>query len=96
MVLTQDLSSKYQDHDNFLSQANEKVDGLLCKIGDATESVSTFRESLTDQADVLGRWPLVAFPTAFLVLGSYGLAPSVMRNLGLMGLGALPPRMSWK
>ncbi|KAI1816531.1 hypothetical protein GGS20DRAFT_213610 [Poronia punctata] len=82
-----DLTSQYDTHTAFLQQAHNITDEILGKLGDTTSSVKSLNEEFRIQSSLTSWWPYIWCPAASLVLGSYGLAPSLLRNMGLILLG---------
>lgn len=87
--LTEDLAAKYNSHRYDLSQAQNLTYNILDELQGVTASVATVRESLLGASGVGTWWPYVVFPIGTLVVGSYGLPSSVLRNLALAALGEL-------
>lgn len=89
---TDGLSSKYDDHIYAMSEAKNMTTEIL----DTLQGVATNAAMIEEASHSLlrgfgisvGCWvPYIISPLATLLLGSYGLAPSAMRNLGLVALG---------
>lgn len=86
------LSAKHVEHASAIVEAQNMTNDIL----DTLETVAGIA-IMIEEADKsrwggmgLGRWvPYIVSPVATLLLGSYGLAPSVLRNLGLVVLGEL-------
>ncbi|RDA91016.1 hypothetical protein CP533_3139 [Ophiocordyceps camponoti-saundersi (nom. inval.)] len=55
----------------------------------ASASAENFKNSLMGVFGIKKWWPYFIFPPMVLIVGSYGLAPSVSRNLGLVCLGGV-------
>lgn len=87
---TDTLSSKYDDHTHLLNEAKNMTNDILYTLEDAAISAAAFNEingSYFSKSRLSGWWPCIISPVATLLLGSYGLAPSALRNLGLVALG---------
>jgi hypothetical protein len=85
---TETLTTKFQDHSAFLSQANNVTNDLLGALHETAAVASSMQDSfLSRVANKSSWWPYIIFPTASLVLGSYGLPPSMLRNIGLLAFG---------
>ncbi|KPM42536.1 hypothetical protein AK830_g3973 [Neonectria ditissima] len=85
--LADELLVKFDSHEGRLEQAQKKTGEILDTLEAATESAENFRSSIYSGFGLSGLWPHVLFPVASLVMGSYGLEPSIGRNLWLVGLG---------
>ncbi|CAM1506448.1 Fc.00g060890.m01.CDS01 [Cosmosporella sp. VM-42] len=83
------LSVKYDTHDGRLERAQEKAEKILGILDNATTSALIFRSSMFSGFGLSGWWPYILCPAASLVMGSYGLEPSAMRNIWLVGLGEI-------
>lgn len=85
---TETLTTKFQDHSAFLHQANNVTNDLLDALHETAAVASSMQDSfLSRVANKSSWWPYIIFPTASLVLGSYGLPPSMLRNIGLLAFG---------
>ncbi|KUI69619.1 Nuclear fusion protein KAR5 [Cytospora mali] len=85
-----DLSSKYDDHTHALTEAKNMTDDVLDTLAEVAVSAAIIKEANYSYFQGLGisGWvPYIVSPVATLLLGSYGLAPSAFRNLGLIALG---------
>ncbi|KAH8722129.1 hypothetical protein BGZ61DRAFT_572420 [Ilyonectria robusta] len=87
--LADHLLVKFDKHEGRLEQAQQKTTQILDTLDAATVSASAFRNSFFRGFGFSGLWPYVLFPVASLVMGSYGLEPSIGRNLWLVGVGEL-------
>ncbi|UNI18211.1 hypothetical protein JDV02_004493 [Purpureocillium takamizusanense] len=84
--LADTLAIKHYGHQKALSDAQESVEQVL----DTLESVSTSAGGLRSSMSGLSMtkwWPYLLCPVTTLIVGSYGLPPSAMRNMLLLGLG---------
>jgi len=72
--------------DRILESAHNWTSNILSSLEVATMTVSTLQKPLLKLGTAVW-WPYVLCPVASLTLGSYGLQPSLTRNLALLGLG---------
>lgn len=96
--LTGDLSSKHDVHAKLLHQAKGMTNEILETLHETAASAAIVEEALSKKSPVASLWPYIWCPAASLVMGSYGLPPSVVRNMVLVVLGTfhhidLSPRM---
>lgn len=85
-----DLSTKYDDHAHALIGVKNMTDDIFNTLGEVAVSAATIQKSNHSYFQGLGLsgwFPYIISPVATLLLGSYGLAPSAFRNLGLIVLG---------
>ncbi|KAK0739150.1 hypothetical protein B0T21DRAFT_346496 [Apiosordaria backusii] len=87
LAATEKLSDKVEDHTSMLKQASNITNEILDALEETAAAALTVNESLFKTATTKSWWPFVVCPTASLVLGSYGLPPSMLRNFGLLALG---------
>lgn len=87
LIKTEALSTKLEDHSSMLKQANNITNDILDALEETAAVASSVNQSFFMSATTRSWWPFVVFPAASLVMGSYGLPPSIMRNLGLLALG---------
>ncbi|KAK4111440.1 hypothetical protein N656DRAFT_769502 [Canariomyces notabilis] len=87
LTTTEALSTKLEDHSSMLKQANNITNDILNGLEDTAKAASSLSGSLFTTVTSQSWWPFVVFPAASLVMGSYGLPPSIFRNLGLLALG---------
>ncbi|PHH69495.1 hypothetical protein CDD82_7714 [Ophiocordyceps australis] len=85
--LAKALALKYQDHHESLKQAHRIASHVQHILDSITESATSFRSSIIGGFGIGKWWPYIMCPAASLILGSYGLPPSAMRNILLIGLG---------
>ncbi|KAK4190968.1 nuclear fusion protein KAR5 [Podospora australis] len=83
---TETLSTKFEDHSAMLKQASNITSEILDVLEDTAAAASSVNDSLLS-ATTQSLWPFIICPTASLVLGSYGLPPSMVRNFGLLAFG---------
>lgn len=81
------LSTQYDDHSHHLQRAQDLATGILDTLQDTADSAATVGEAMTRRSAVVSWWPYIWCPAASLVMGSYGLPPSAMRNMALVALG---------
>lgn len=60
---------------------------MLETLDEASAIATTVRGSIGGNQDIFAWWPYIVCPVFSLVLGSYRLPPSGIRNLGLVVLG---------
>jgi hypothetical protein len=89
LATTEALSNKFEDQSSLLLQANNITNDILDALEETAKLASSMNESFLSRATAHSWWPLVVFPTASLIMGSYGLTPSVLRNIGLLALGEM-------
>ena len=87
LITSAELSSQHNDHLQLLNTAKNTTDDILDTLEVAASSATSFNDSFFKNSVVRSWWPYLICPAATLFLGSYGLAPSVFRNLGLLALG---------
>ncbi|KAG7135756.1 hypothetical protein HYQ45_006568 [Verticillium longisporum] len=87
--LSDKLATKYEDHVEMIEQAHSKAGDILDKLTEASASASTVHDSIRGSVGWMNWWPYIICPTVSLTMGSYGLPPSAVRNLGLVALGEL-------
>ncbi|KAF5025584.1 hypothetical protein F66182_2328 [Fusarium sp. NRRL 66182] len=87
--LADDLLVKYDNHESRLDQALRKSSQVLEMIDATIESATGLQTYLLGGNGISGFWPYVVFPALSLTMGSYGLQPSLGRNLWLVGIGEL-------
>lgn len=91
---TDGLLSKYDKHVSDINEAKNVTDEILQTLASVAASAAMIEDANRSRWSGLGSgvgyWvPYIIGPVATLLLGSYGLAPSAMRNLGLVALGEL-------
>lgn len=86
IMTAENLTNTYHHHSELLDQAQEKTEVILQTLNKASESASAVQSSIGTPGWA-GWWPFVVCPTLSLMMGSYGLPPSIFRNLGLIALG---------
>ncbi|KAF6521978.1 hypothetical protein HZS61_013506 [Fusarium oxysporum f. sp. conglutinans] len=87
--LAEDLLVKYDNHESRLDKAFRKT-GQVLDILDATAASATgLQSSVFSSFGLSGVWPYIICPFLSLAMGSYGLQPSLVRNIWLVGFGEL-------
>lgn len=89
---TDGLSSKYDEHFSGINEAKNATKEILETLAGVAASTAMLEDAKRSHWSgfSFGGWvPYIIGPVATLLLGSYGLAPSAMRNLGLVALGEL-------
>lgn len=81
------LASKYDVHTDLLQQAQNITNEILSMLGETAASATTIGDVFLGQHSLASRWPYIWCPVASLIMGSYGLPPSLLRNIGLVALG---------
>ncbi|KAK4160070.1 nuclear fusion protein KAR5 [Cladorrhinum sp. PSN259] len=84
---TETLSAKFDDHSVTLTQARNLTNEILDSLEGTAAAALSVNDSLFKSATTQSWWPLIICPTVSVYVGSYGLTPSVLRNLGLAALG---------
>ncbi|KAG6038957.1 hypothetical protein E4U41_003463 [Claviceps citrina] len=80
---------KQMMQDKILESTHNQTSNILSALKVATISVGTLQRPLVKLGTAMW-WPYVICPVASLTLGSYGLQPSLTRNLLLLGFGKKP------
>ncbi|KAF4122189.1 Nuclear membrane fusion protein Kar5 [Geosmithia morbida] len=81
------ISTRYEEHGEALALARHKTDQILGSLDYAAESAASFHKSLSASFTFRGWLPYIYCPLISLVMGSYGLNPSLPRNIVLAGVG---------
>ncbi|KAI5918019.1 hypothetical protein F4810DRAFT_693995 [Camillea tinctor] len=84
--ITENLSTQYNNHTSLLQQAQIKATDILYILEDTAASATIVGDSFLKHSPTAW-WPYIWCPAVSLVMGSYGLPPSALRNLGLFTLG---------
>ncbi|XXG96138.1 hypothetical protein Hte_002417 [Hypoxylon texense] len=87
VYFTENLTTEIYDHTNLLHQARNITNEIRDTLEDTVTSANYIGDSFFKQSSTSSWWPYVWCPAASLVLGSYGLPPSAVRNLALLALG---------
>lgn len=83
------MASGYEDHGERLKQAQRRADQILGTLDSAATSAASIQSSFSTSFGFHGWWPYIYCPLASLVMGSYGLPPSVTRNVMLLSIGEI-------
>ncbi|KAI0433739.1 hypothetical protein F5Y09DRAFT_298057 [Xylaria sp. FL1042] len=81
------LAIKYDVHTDLLKQAQNITNEILDKLEDTAASAAAVGNIFMGQHSLKSWWPYIWCPVVSLVVGSYGLPPSMIRNIGLLALG---------
>ncbi|KAL8337831.1 hypothetical protein RB601_006758 [Gaeumannomyces tritici] len=82
--LTEDLASKYENHTNSIQSVHNLTQSLVGTLTDANTMASNAKNALFSWSS---NWlPYALYPIFFVLAGSYGLSPSIFRNLWLAAL----------
>ncbi|KAL2174552.1 uncharacterized protein P884DRAFT_249654 [Thermothelomyces heterothallicus CBS 202.75] len=84
---TEELATKFEDHSSMLKQVSNITNDILDSLEETAAVATSMNESLFASRVARSWWPFVVFPTASLIMGSYGLPPSIFRNIGLLAFG---------
>lgn len=77
------------DHRRLLAQANNLTNNILDTLEATAAATSTIQNALSGYGERAKWWPFVLCPVVSLVMGSYGLQPSMLRNIGLLTVGEM-------
>lgn len=83
------LSQRFGEHVQLLTAAQNVTDDIFLTLMEAASSAETVKTSFLMHGEWVEWWPYVICPVASLVMGSYGLPPSIVRNLVLIVVGSL-------
>ncbi|KAI0439666.1 hypothetical protein F4803DRAFT_530115 [Xylaria telfairii] len=81
------LASKYDAHTDLLQQAQNITNEILNTLEDTAASAAAMGDGFLGQTSLKSWWLYIWCPVVSLVMGSYGLPPSMLRNFGLIALG---------
>ncbi|KAL2168082.1 hypothetical protein VTG60DRAFT_394 [Thermothelomyces hinnuleus] len=84
---TEELATKFEDHSSMLKQVSNITNDILDSLEETAAVATSMNKSLFASSVTRSWWPFVVFPTASLIMGSYGLPPSIFRNIGLLAFG---------
>ena len=87
LSISDDLSAQYTKHQQTLEESQAKSEAILGTLNQAGDSAEALQSSLPGRWGFLGSWPYLVCPAATLIMGSYGLPPSIFRNMGLIAMG---------
>ncbi|KAH8200355.1 hypothetical protein TruAng_005508 [Truncatella angustata] len=85
--MTEFLTIKYDQHTHILYEAQNMTNNILDTLEDTAASAAIIGDAFSKQSSATSWWPYIWCPAASLVMGSYGLPPSAMRNIALVALG---------
>jgi len=89
LSLAEGLSSQHSQHQRHLDQSKATSEAILGALHRAEDTAGALQNSFMGRWGHFGIWPYVVCPTATLMMGSYGLPPSILRNVGLIAMGTL-------
>lgn len=81
------LGEKYNAHTQLLHETQNMTNGILISLEETAGAASAINNAFTRQSFATSWWPYIWCPAVSLVLGSYGLPPSAIRNAALVALG---------
>lgn len=81
------LFTQYDDQSRHLQRAKDMTTEILVSLQDTADSAATVGEAMLRRSAVGSWWPYIWCPVASLVMGSYNLPPSAIRNVALVALG---------
>lgn len=87
--LADNLALKYGNHETRLDEALQKSNQVLDVLEETAASAAGLQGYMFNGL-VSWLWPYVVCPFLSLVMGSYRLEPSAVRNLWLFGIGKSP------
>ncbi|PWI68941.1 hypothetical protein PCL_01326 [Purpureocillium lilacinum] len=85
--LADTLTVKHDGHRKALHDAQETAEQVLDTLESVSTSAGTLQGSILSGLGMAKWWPYLLCPVTTLMVGSYGLPPSAMRNMLLLGLG---------
>ncbi|ERS95988.1 hypothetical protein HMPREF1624_07523 [Sporothrix schenckii ATCC 58251] len=87
--MTQAFFSDFDAHSRLLVQAKNMTNDMLDTLEATAAATWTIQNSFRGYGELGGWWPFIVCPAVSLIMGSYGLPPSILRNIGLFTLGEL-------
>ncbi|KAJ6437811.1 putative DNA helicase INO80 [Purpureocillium lavendulum] len=81
------LTVQHDDHQRALNHAQETAEQVLGTLESVSSSAGSLQSSILGVFGMTRWWPYLLCPVTTLIVGSYGLPPSAMRNVVLLGLG---------
>ena len=87
--ITQTFMADMSGHTRLLAQANNITSEMLDTLEATAAATSTIHDAVWGYGERGSWWPYVVCPVVFLVVGSYGLPPSITRNIGLLTAGEM-------
>lgn len=89
VAASETLSSKHVHHAYHLQQASNITEDLLVTLEATASAACKVGSSVFERSVSANWWPYFLCPALSLVMGSYGLPPSILRNVGLLAAGEL-------
>lgn len=86
-MVSETLSTKHEHNAYFLRQAGNITEELLDTLEATASAASVIGNSVFERSVSSAWWPYFICPAVSLVMGSYGLPPSIFRNLALLAVG---------
>ncbi|KAF4447529.1 hypothetical protein F53441_8913, partial [Fusarium austroafricanum] len=93
--LAEDLLVKYDNHESRLDKALRKSGQVLELLDAAAASANGIQGYIFGGFGLSGFWPHVLCPVLSLMMGSYGLQPSLVRNIWLLGFDGQKPHSTY-
>ncbi|KAK2074579.1 hypothetical protein P8C59_008774 [Phyllachora maydis] len=87
LSIADNLTSEHEAHAHALDAASNLTYDILDVLGKTATQAANMQQSVFRDVKVGGLWPHVVCPVISLIYGSYGLPPSLMRNVGLFAVG---------
>jgi hypothetical protein len=84
------LATKQEAHAELLHEVGNITIVILETLGETASSATVISDAFSGYRAPTSLWLYVGCPVASLVLGSYGLPPSLLRNIVLVALGGYP------
>ncbi|KAI1196401.1 hypothetical protein F5X97DRAFT_305440 [Nemania serpens] len=81
------LATNYDVHTDLLQQAQNITNEILNVLEETAASATTLGDVFSGQRSLSSWWLYIWCPVASLVVGSYGLPPSLLRNIILVIIG---------
>lgn len=81
------INHHQKDQHQQLEKSHVMSQELLLSLSEMASSTASLRRVMFAGINWSGLWPYVICPVTTLLVGSYKVAPSAMRNLALLGLG---------
>ena len=87
--MTRAFRASFSDHAYLLAQTSNMTTEILDTLEATAAASVTIQQSFVSRNTVSGWWLYLACPAVSIVMGSYGLPPSILRNFGLFAFGEL-------
>lgn len=84
------LTREQEGHHDRLEEAQQQALQVLNTLDSVQATAVTFKSTLIGGFGLTKWWPYVFCPIMTLVVGSYGLPPSAVRNVVLVSVGEWP------